>query len=87
MTRAGAGGNRYAERRREDLHPPNPGLCGACRNARVVESRRGSRFHLCLLAGPGSPYPKYPPLPVLTCPGYDPVSEPEDDRRVDPTTP
>jgi hypothetical protein len=69
-----------------DSRGPHPGLCGSCRNARIVESRRGSRFYLCLLAGPGSPYPKYPSLPVVTCTGYDPVSEREDDRRVDLTT-
>ena len=47
------------------------GLCGSCGNARVVESRRGSRFILCELSKVDDRYPKYPMLPVLRCPGYE----------------
>jgi hypothetical protein len=51
---------------------PNPGLCGECRNVRVVESRRGSRFFLCQLSDVDPRFPKYPRLPVLRCRGYQP---------------
>jgi hypothetical protein len=54
------------------------GLCESCRFSRVVENRRGSRFHLCGLAECNPHFPKYPRLPVLACSGYDPASTPED---------
>ena len=43
-----------------------------CRNARIVESRRGSRFWLCALSRVDPRFPKYPRLPVLACAGYTP---------------
>lgn len=49
----------------------NPGLCGDCIHARVVENRRGSRFYLCGLSVVDPAFPRYPPLPVLSCAGYD----------------
>ncbi len=48
----------------------NPGLCGSCINARVLKNRRGSRFYLCELSRTDPRFPKYPPLPVIVCPGY-----------------
>lgn len=51
---------------------PPPGLCGTCRHARSIENRRGSRFHLCLLAATDPAFPRYPVLPVLSCRGYAP---------------
>jgi hypothetical protein len=51
--------------------PAGAGLCGHCRNARAVESRRGSRFVLCDLSRTNSRYPRYPPLPVLRCDGFE----------------
>jgi len=48
----------------------NPGLCGTCANARIIESRRGSRFWLCELSKTDNRFPKYPPLPVVECLGY-----------------
>lgn len=64
----------------------NPGLCGDCVHARVVESRRGSRFYLCGLSAVDPRFPKYPRLPVLRCGGYRPeVEEAEDlDARPPP---
>lgn len=56
----------------------NPGLCGDCVHARVIESRRGSRFYLCGLSSVDPAFPKYPRLPVLRCRGYrreEPVSD------------
>ncbi|MBI3998223.1 MAG: hypothetical protein HY355_04250 [Armatimonadetes bacterium] len=48
------------------------GLCWDCRWARRVESGRGSVFVLCRRANADPAYPKYPPLPRLRCPGYEP---------------
>lgn len=47
-----------------------PGLCGSCQHARVVETRTGSRFYLCQLSRVDPRFPRYPRLPVLRCPGY-----------------
>ncbi len=50
---------------------PDPGLCADCRHHRVVETRRGSRFHLCGRSREDAGYARYPALPVLRCPGYE----------------
>lgn len=58
---------------------PDPGLCGGCGNARIVETRTGSRFFLCRLAAVDPRFPRYPRLPVLLCAGYvagEPVTGP-----------
>lgn len=52
---------------------PDPGLCGACANVRVVQSRKGSRFYLCRLSETDPRFPKYPRLPVLRCRGHVPA--------------
>ena len=54
---------------------PDPGLCGNCVNARIIENRRGSRFYMCELSKVDPRFPKYPPLPVLRCAGYQPRGE------------
>ena len=48
----------------------DPGLCGSCVNARVIENRSGSTFYLCELAKTDPRFRKYPLLPVLRCDGY-----------------
>jgi hypothetical protein len=48
------------------------GLCLDCRWSRTVENRRGSVFYRCLRADTDPAYPRYPPLPVRSCPGYEP---------------
>ena len=68
-----------AGRRGRVKPPPSPpdaasgsrtdGLCGACRHARVVTSRR-TRFTLCERSFTDARYPRYPRLPVLTCSGF-----------------
>ncbi len=55
------------------------GLCWDCRWVRRIESARGSVFFLCRRAETDPGYPKYPPLPRLRCPGYEP--EPPADPR------
>ena len=47
------------------------GLCGRCRHRRLVRNRRGSTFHMCERSSTDARYPKYPPLPVLRCEGYE----------------
>jgi hypothetical protein len=59
--------------------PLGVGLCAACRNVRVIESRRGSRFYLCQLSEVDARFPKYPRLPVLQCIGY--AADPERHSR------
>jgi hypothetical protein len=49
-----------------------PGLCGGCRHARRVETRGGTVFRLCLRSTADPAYPRYPPLPVFTCRGFEP---------------
>jgi hypothetical protein len=52
-----------------------PGLCGRCRYARVVESGRGSRFWLCERSRTDPRYPRYPRLPVTRCPGFEAATD------------
>jgi CRISPR-associated endoribonuclease Cas6 len=47
-----------------------PGLCATCKHTSVIRSDRGSVFYLCQLSATDPRFPKYPRLPVLTCPGY-----------------
>jgi hypothetical protein len=60
---------------------PEPGLCGTCRHSRRVETARGSVFRLCERSVTDARFPRYPALPVLRCPGFEPTetTEPTDD--------
>lgn len=55
-------------------HTPNidkpAGLCDTCVHVRVIRSDRGSLFYLCTLSATDPRFPKYPRLPVISCPGY-----------------
>jgi hypothetical protein len=51
---------------------PANGLCDSCRQQRLVPNTRGSVFSLCERSRTDSRYPRYPPIPVLSCPGFDP---------------
>jgi hypothetical protein len=53
---------------------PAPGLCGTCAHARVIISGKGSIFFLCRRSLTDPSFPKYPPLPVLVCRGYEEAS-------------
>ena len=46
-----------------------------CRHVQVVTSARGSRFYLCRLSFSDPRFPRYPPIPVLQCGGYQPAPE------------
>jgi hypothetical protein len=47
------------------------GLCDACRHQRRVGNTRGSTFSLCERSKADPAYAKYPPIPVLACPGFE----------------
>jgi hypothetical protein len=50
----------------------SPGLCGACVNARILETRRGSTFYRCAVSDVDARFPRYPRLPVLRCSAHVP---------------
>jgi PEGA domain len=50
------------------------GLCATCVHARTIESAKGSKFLLCQRSLTDPSYPKYPRLPILSCPGHEAVS-------------
>ena len=57
----------------EHRRDPGVGLCAGCRHARRVETPR-STFWLCELSRTDPSFEKYPRLPILVCPGYEPVA-------------
>jgi hypothetical protein len=59
---------------------PPAGLCDRCRHQQVVPTTRGSVFSLCRRSrDEPDRFPRYPRLPVLQCPGYDPATAAEAD--------
>jgi hypothetical protein len=38
----------------------------------IVQSSRGSQFVLCRRSRENPAFPRYPPLPMRRCPGYEP---------------
>lgn len=65
------------------------GLCDSCVYQRTVRNTRGSTFSLCLRSREDERYPRYPRLPVLSCPGHEPRGDagapPVDARENDGT--
>jgi hypothetical protein len=51
---------------------PTAGLCDECRHQQLVPNTRGSVFSLCLRSREDERFRRYPPLPVLSCPGFEP---------------
>jgi hypothetical protein len=49
------------------------GLCATCRHRRDIVSDRGSRFVFCERSRTDPRFPRYPPLPVRACSGYEPI--------------
>ena len=47
------------------------GLCATCRFRRDVPGAR-STFYMCDRSRTDPRFPRYPPLPVIRCPGYSP---------------
>jgi hypothetical protein len=51
---------------------PTAGLCDRCRHQQLVPNTRGSVFSLCQRSRTDPAFPRYPRLPVLSCPGFEP---------------
>jgi hypothetical protein len=49
-----------------------PGLCGACRHAKLNETRRGTVYLRCTRADWDTALSRYPRLPVTHCAGFEP---------------
>jgi hypothetical protein len=47
------------------------GLCDTCAHQQVVRNTRGSVFSLCKRSRVDPAYPRYPRVPVLSCPGHE----------------
>ena len=47
------------------------GLCGRCAHVRKITSQRGSTFWLCGMSEHDARFSKYPPLPTISCPGFE----------------
>ncbi len=65
------------------MNGPTVGLCETCTWVRIATNRRESVFYRCLRAESDPRFVRYPPLPVLQCPGYDrrdSPAQPERDR-------
>ncbi|HXS46037.1 MAG TPA: hypothetical protein VN756_01090 [Solirubrobacterales bacterium] len=58
---------------------PANGLCDSCVHQQLVPNTRGSVFSLCLRSREDPAYPRYPRVPVLSCPGHE--------RRLGPAPP
>ena len=59
---------------------PNAGLCNRCRHQQIIRNTRGSVFSLCRRSrDEPERFPRYPRLPVVGCPGYEPATEAEAD--------
>ena len=52
------------------------GLCDSCTHQQLVHTTRGSSFSLCRRSREDPAYPRYPRLPVLSCPGHEPRAQP-----------
>ena len=47
------------------------GLCDSCVHQKLIRSGRGSVFSMCLRSKTDERFPKYPRIPVESCPGYE----------------
>jgi len=54
----------------QTISASNAGLCADCAHARQVTTDRASSFLQCELSFTDPRFPKYPRLPVRTCPGH-----------------
>jgi len=56
---------------------PANGLCDGCAHQQLVPNTRGSVFSLCLRSRTDKRFPRYPPVPVAACAGFEPRSRGE----------
>jgi len=52
--------------------PKPAGLCEHCRWARIIRTPR-SAFWLCARSREDARFERYPRLPMLSCPGFEPL--------------
>lgn len=55
--------------------PIGSGLCEACRHVKRIATAKGSVFVLCARHRTDPRFAKYPRVPVLVCPGFEPAPE------------
>ncbi|MBK7367114.1 MAG: hypothetical protein KAY61_04170 [Candidatus Eisenbacteria bacterium] len=65
------------------LKPRSSGLCDRCAHVKHVLTPR-SEFLLCERSKLDPAYPRYPRLPVLSCPGFEPAGNEEAPAGEDP---
>jgi hypothetical protein len=46
------------------------GLCDACAHQQLIGTTRGSTFSMCRIGLRDPDWPKYPRMPVLSCPRF-----------------
>lgn len=56
------------------------GLCATCRHSEQVRGR-AAIYYLCARSRTDPRFPKYPNLPVMSCPGYEPKAAASDPAR------
>jgi hypothetical protein len=66
------------------IEPGAVGLCLTCRWMHRLTTRRGSSFFRCGRADSDASFPRYPPLPVRACAGYEPRSAAGEPAREGP---
>ena len=59
---------------RKESDVPKTGLCATCSHVKENRNDRGSVFFYCRKSESDPAFPKYPPLPVRVCPGYERVT-------------
>jgi hypothetical protein len=64
-------------------HTQDNGLCDGCIHQRLVPNTRGSVFSQCERSRTDPAYPRYPRIPVLSCPGHEPRRDRKSDDRFD----
>jgi len=56
----------------------DPGLCGTCRHGHRIDTLRGTRYWRCRRSETDARFPRFPPLPVVACPGWEEAHGTED---------
>jgi hypothetical protein len=63
---------------RRDTGAMRFGLCDTCVHQQIVRNTRGSVFSLCRRSRDQPEFPRYPRVPVLSCPGHEPRASTDD---------
>lgn len=54
------------------------GLCASCVHVRELSTKIGATIYLCQLSVKDARFRKFPPLPMVACPGFTKEGEPEE---------